>query len=118
MLAKAQRVVELVPAKKLPTRERVARIVSARAVAKKRFDGCVAQVAEGAPSPLAGLGSAWTGKVASIGAGALMRDADAQDAVVMLVFDTEEKTSQICGAPGGDDAALLLMAKSPQVLSE
>lgn len=114
MLAKAERVVELAPLKRLPVRERVARILNARAVAKKRFDGCLARMAGGTSSPLAGLGSAWEGKVASIGTGALMRDAKVQDAVVMLVFDTEEKTSHVCGAPDGDDAALLLMAKSPQ----
>ena len=29
-----------------------------------------------------------------------------------LVYDTETQTSQICGAPTGDDALLLLLAKS------
>jgi hypothetical protein len=33
-----------------------------------------------------------------------------------LVYDTEAQTSQICGAPVGDDAMLLLLAKSPKAV--
>jgi hypothetical protein len=29
-----------------------------------------------------------------------------------LIFDTEMQTNQVCGAPTGDDALLLLLAKS------
>jgi hypothetical protein len=32
---------------------------------------------------------------------------------MQLVFDTEVQTNQICGAPSGDDALLLLLARSP-----
>jgi hypothetical protein len=33
-----------------------------------------------------------------------------------LVYDTEMQTSQICGAPTGDDALLLILAKSPRAV--
>ncbi len=33
-----------------------------------------------------------------------------------LVYDTELQTSQVCGAPTGDDAVLLMLAKSPKVV--
>jgi hypothetical protein len=45
----------------------------------------------------------------------LLRSLAQQDAAVQLIFDTELQTSQFCGAPTGDDALLLLLAKSPEV---
>jgi hypothetical protein len=112
--------VELLPSKKLPSRERVARILNARWIAKRRFRSCSAQVAAGggAASSLQDLGSAWTSKEGSMGAAALMKDSDAQDGTVKLIFDTEVQTNEVCGAPSGDDALLLLLARSPQALEE
>ena len=46
----------------------------------------------------------------------LLNDSIEQDAVMKLVYDTEIQTSQICGAPTGDDAILLLLAKSSKVV--
>jgi len=43
-----------------------------------------------------------------------LNDTGEQDAVMKLVYDTETQTSQICGAPTGDDALLLMLAKSPK----
>jgi hypothetical protein len=31
---------------------------------------------------------------------------------MQLIYDTEVQTSQLCGAPGGDDALLLRLATS------
>jgi hypothetical protein len=31
-----------------------------------------------------------------------------------IVYDTETQTSQVCGPPAGDDALLLMLAKSPK----
>jgi hypothetical protein len=43
-------------------------------------------------------------------------DSAEQDAVMKLVYDTEVQTSQICGGPTGDDAMLLLLAKSQKAV--
>jgi tetratricopeptide (TPR) repeat protein len=116
MMDNSAQILTLAPAKNLPPEERVARIVQARDLAKARFERCNAQVsaASGIPSPLQTLGTRWMSKEATINRGALLHDSTEQDAVMRLVFDTEAQTSQICGAPTGDDALLLLLAKSPK----
>jgi Tfp pilus assembly protein PilF len=118
MLQKADRILELMPSKKLSTRERVARILVDRGIAKKRFEACSAQAEKAGTSPpqLQILSSAWTSEMASTGAAALSQDFDTQDATVKLIFDTEVQTNQVCGAPSGDDALLLLLAQSPNSL--
>lgn len=120
LLKNSGRLLELMPSRKLPSHVRVARIVAARGIAKKRFEDCSAKTVQsgGSPSSLQVLSQAWTGKVAGTSAGALLRDTDAQDAAVKLIFDTEVLTSQVCGAPSGDDALLLLLAQSPNALDE
>ena len=55
-------------------------------------------------------------KEATINPDALLHDTAEQDAVMRLVYDTETQTSQICGAPAGDDALLLMLAKSPKAV--
>jgi tetratricopeptide (TPR) repeat protein len=115
MMANSARIVSLSPAENIPPDERVGRILKARDLAKKRFDSCNSQVsaASGLASPLQSLGARWTSGEASLGRAALLKDAGAQDATMQLIFDTEVQTNQICGAPSGDDALLLLLARSP-----
>ena len=55
-------------------------------------------------------------KEATVNRAALLNDTTEQDAVMKLVYDTETQTSQICGAPTGDDALLLMLAKSPKAM--
>jgi hypothetical protein len=104
------------PSGKLRPAERVARIIGDGAIAKKRFDTCAAQLASAnsLPPPLQQLKLQWAdGSVMS--RPALLRSLARQDAAVQLIFDTELQTSQFCGVPTGDDALLLLLAKSPEV---
>lgn len=114
MLNESAQVVALAPLKKLSPAERVVRILKARDLAKKRFEACKAQVslANEPPSPLQPLGERWIDKEASVNRTVLLNDSNEQDAVVKLVYDTEVQTNQVCGAPTGDDALLLLLAKS------
>lgn len=118
MLENSTRILVLAPSKKLPPSERVTRVLRARDLAKKRFERCNAQVAaaSGMASPLQTLGARWTSKEATINRQALLNDTAAQDAVMKLVYDTETLTNEICGAPAGDDALLLLLAKSPKAM--
>jgi tetratricopeptide (TPR) repeat protein len=115
MLGNSARIISLDPAQKLSRGERVERILRARDLAKKRFDDCNAQVSAAKPSasPLQSLDARWTSGAASQSAAVLMKDPAAQDATMRLIFETELQTNQICGAPNGDDALLLLLAKSP-----
>ena len=118
MLDTSEQVLNLAPSKKLPAKERVTRILRSRDLARKRFDSCIAQVtaASGLSSPLQTLGARWTSKEATVSRAALLNDAGEQDAVMTLVYDTETQTSQICGAPTGDDALLLMLAKPPKAV--
>jgi tetratricopeptide (TPR) repeat protein len=115
MLENSARIVRLSPAAKLPVGERVGRLLRARDLARKRFDACNARLstASGLAAPLQSLGARWTSGDASLSRAALLTDQARQDATMQLVFDTEVQTNQICGAPSGDDALLLLLARSP-----
>jgi Tfp pilus assembly protein PilF len=118
MLDTSEKILSLAPSKKLPVAERVARILRARDLAKKRFDSCNAEApaASGLPSALQTLAARWKNKEATLNRAALFNDPAEQDTVMRLVYDTEEQTSKICGAPTGDDALLLMLAKSPKAV--
>ncbi len=116
MLESSKRILELRPSGKLRPEERVARILGDRAIAKKRFDGCMTRfdATSGLPPSLQQLKLRWASGDASDGRVTLLRSLAKQDATVQLIYDTELQTSQFCGAPDGDDAILLLLAKSPE----
>jgi tetratricopeptide (TPR) repeat protein len=118
MLENSEKILTLSPSKKLLARERTDRILKARDIAKKRLDSCNAQVstASGAPSSLQSLNARWMEQDATANRSALLKDPLEQDANVKLIFDTEVQTSQICGAPTGDDALLLLLARTPKAM--
>jgi Tfp pilus assembly protein PilF len=120
MLDTSRQILSVEPSKKLPATERVSRILRARDLAKKRFGSCNAQVSaeSGLPSSLQNLAAQWMSEEATINRGALLNDTTEQDAVMKLVYDTETQTSQICGAPTGDDALLLMLAKSPKAAEQ
>jgi tetratricopeptide (TPR) repeat protein len=118
MLDDSTRILALAPLKKLPNNERVARILQARALAKKRFDACSTQVstASGLANPLQDLTAKWASKAATSNRAVLLNDPAQQDAAMQLVFDTETQTSKICGSPTGDDALLLQLAEFPKAM--
>jgi tetratricopeptide (TPR) repeat protein len=118
MLDTSTSILALTPSKKLPSTERVARILKARDLAKKRFDTCNAQIstASGLSSPLQDLGTRWSNKQATLVPSTLLKDTASQDVTIKLIFDTEVQTSRICGAPTGDDALLLMLAQSPNAM--
>jgi tetratricopeptide (TPR) repeat protein len=118
MLENSAKIFTLAPSKKLLPSERVDRILKARDIAKKRLDSCNAQgsTSSGGPSSLQSLNARWMGNDATASRAALLKDPLEQDANVKLIFDTEVQTSQICGAPAGDDALLLLLARTPKAM--
>jgi Flp pilus assembly protein TadD len=116
LLANSKRILELQPSGKLRSKERVDRIVEDLAIAKKRFAGCAASLgaADKLPPPLQQLDARWAGSDSDNSRAALSRSAARQETAVQLIYDTELQTSRFCGAPAGDDALLLLLAKSPE----
>lgn len=117
MLANSKRILELRPSSKLRPVERVDRLVEDGVIAKKRFDSCIIQfdATKGLPPLLQQLKLRWTGGDVTMSRSVLLRSLARQDAAEQLIFDTELQTSQFCSAPTGDDALLLLLAKSPEV---
>ena len=114
MLEDATRILELMPSSKLPARERVARILTARAIAKQRFAACTAQLNSdgGVPPAMAALGPRWAGQDGTANAPELLHDSDAQASAMRLVYDTETESEEACGAATGDDALLLRLASA------
>jgi tetratricopeptide (TPR) repeat protein len=112
MMDDAARIMAIDPSKKLAPQERVARILHARELAKRRFMSCSAPSTAANP-PLA---ARWTSKEATTDRTTLLHTPEIQDAAISLVYDTEMQTSQSCGAPTGDDALLLQLAKTPKAV--
>ncbi len=115
LLQNCERILDLFPSPKLPAGQRVDRILTARTIAKERFDTCATKLGspDQKPSDMEALGARWASAKVDSSKADLLRDAEKQDADVQLIYDTEIQTSQICGSPSGDDALLLLLAKSP-----
>jgi hypothetical protein len=114
MAENSARLLALAPSQKLPSAERVDRILKARDIAKIRFDACNAQLtAAGQSSSLQNLAAAWAGKEATLSRRALLKDSAAQESAIKLIFDTETVTGKVCGTPTGNDALLLLLAQHP-----
>lgn len=118
MLNDSGRILALFPSFKLPTGERVNRILAAAATARKRFEACSAGFSSAGtmPTALRDLAARWQtddpGRISS----QLRRDVVKQNDATQLIYDTEVQTSQLCGSPTGDDALLLLIAKSPEAV--
>jgi len=118
MLKNSKRILELRPSGKLRSSERVARILVDLGIAKKRFSSCAAGfgTTDKLPPALEELNARWASDDVDHGRAKLLQSAARQDAAVQLIYDTEVQTSRICGVPGGDDALLLLLAKSPDTV--
>ena len=113
----AGRLGELSLSRELPAGERAQHLLEAWTIAQGRLNACAAQLAGGAggtaevPPALEDLKASW--QKASKGATrrALVENAAAQDSMTQLIYDTEIETAQWCGAPAGDDALLLTLAR-------
>ncbi len=92
--------------------ERRRRTLRALATAVARLDGCAAQ-----PGTAASLQEV-TADAATlrdrVTARTLARDPDLMELALSLVWRIELQTAEVCGAPGGIDAALLLVARQRQ----
>lgn len=113
LLKNSERLLVLQPEAATTRAGRIARVLSDSATARKRFDACERQIAASGPLPLPmqTLAARWDAAASDATRAALMRDDTNEDLVRGLIDDTETITAQICGAPQGDDALLLLLAQ-------
>jgi tetratricopeptide (TPR) repeat protein len=112
MLGTAERLVALSPEPGLSVRTRAERVMNAEKIAAVRMAGCTAKMQ--APTPeLANLTARWGKLPTPLKVLTLEQQPELEESVMQLVFDTERVTATICGAPTGDDALLLRLARIP-----
>lgn len=114
LAATSRRILSLSISPAVPPFRRLQHLHTALPIAKARLASCLAQIGSTAPpsQSLQLLQAQWQ-SAAKLIAKRIQPDATAdQDALAQLIFDTEIQTAQICGAPGGDDALLLHLARA------
>jgi tetratricopeptide (TPR) repeat protein len=116
MMNDAARILEIMPTPNMPTRERLARLLNVRAIAKKRLAACSTHLAPDVelPMELQTLGARWDGPEGNASGAALLHDPTRQKTVLQLAYDTEIQAANSCGPATGDDALLLKVATTPQ----
>jgi tetratricopeptide (TPR) repeat protein len=125
----ASAVLAIYPSPALPQRERLRRVVRAYNVARKRYTDCVngnagATAAQNGSTQIqnnqdmSALGNRWQAARPRLTIAALANDAQLEDAAMQLVYDTEQVTERVCGAPAGEDAALLRIASSRESVNQ
>jgi len=113
LLESARRIQDLTLSSELPARDRVEHLLRALPIARARFQGCAARFNGLLPNDLQGLDRDWSSVQKVEDRKALLQDDSQQDALMKLIFETEEVTSRVCGEPSGDDALLLQLANAP-----
>jgi tetratricopeptide (TPR) repeat protein len=128
-LRAANQVIAIYPSPALPQRERLRRVVQASETARKRYTACANGNAGENPvqngktqiqnnQEMTALGNRWKAAQPRLTIAALANDAKLEAATMQLVYDTEQVTAHMCGEPGGDDAALLRIAASPESVNQ
>jgi Tfp pilus assembly protein PilF len=110
----SQHLEQLSLSKDLPALERAEHLHTAGAIARRRLADCAAHFANSSlpPQPLQSLQLQWQSATNTVESHESFEDPANEDTLMHLIFDTEIQTSQLCGLPTGDDALLLLLAKS------
>lgn len=116
MLADSARILALYPDPNLNVRARARRVLQDANIARSRVASCFATT--NAAGEMANLQSQWDQVPASLMVGTLEQNPQLEQTVMSLVYDTEEQTAQLCGAPTGDDALLLKIAQAPQAVQQ
>jgi Tfp pilus assembly protein PilF len=110
------RILEIYPDPYLKVRERAARIVDDVKIARARLTACFAST--NAAGEMANLQGQWQQIPAKLTVRALEQNPQLEQTTMSLVYDTEQQTAQICGAPSGDDALLLKIAQAPLAVQQ
>jgi tetratricopeptide (TPR) repeat protein len=111
MLESSVRILQLYPDPNLNVRALATRILKDANIARARLTSCFANANAG--GEMANLQSEWQQIPANVTVRALEQDPQLEQTTMSLVYDTEQQTAQICGAPSGDDALLLKIAQAP-----
>lgn len=107
----------LYPALDLSPRTRAQRILALKKIARQRLTDCTGTAAPASPA-LAPLVARWSQLPATMTIDQLEQNPDLEQTVIQLAYDTETTTVQTCGAPSGDDAILLRIARNPNAVEQ
>jgi len=114
--ANTRRILQLTLTRDQPARERADHILVASKIAQARLRTCVTHVglAPADANVISNLTANWAAAAAGskVTQRMMLENATAQDAWTQLVYQTEQKTAQVCGQPAGDDALLLRLANT------
>jgi tetratricopeptide (TPR) repeat protein len=113
LLKNAERLLVLSPAAARTDKDRITRLLDDKAIAKKHWDACVATLSKETPLPAAqSLSARWIQADGISTRSALAADQSNEDTLTGLINESEMLAADLCGAPTGDDALLLLLAKN------
>jgi hypothetical protein len=107
----------LFPSLDLSPRSRAERILYLRNLTRNRLSACTASNPSAAPK-LATLVSRWGTLPSQLTLTTLEQQPDLENVLLQLAYDTETATAQGCGAPSGDDALLLRIARNPGAVEQ
>jgi len=119
LLHNVERLLVLSPAAARRASDRITRLLDDKAIAKRRWDGCVAQgskqaILAGVQAEVQALNARWAQAQGISTREALAADQNNEDVLTSLIHESETTAASLCGAPTGDDALLLLLAQNAQ----
>lgn len=114
LLDTSHHVLDLYPGFNLAPRSRAERVLSIRKIAHERLTSCTAFTTSAAAS----LGSRWDQLPSELTVPQLEQKPDLEQTILQLAYDTETTTAQVCGAPTGDSALLLRIARNPAAVEQ
>lgn len=113
----ASHILLLFPSLDLAPRSRAERVLYLRKISRNRLSACTASNPSASPK-LASLVSRWDELPTQLTLTTLEQQPDVENTVIQLAYDTETITAQVCGAPSGDDALLLRIARNPGAVEQ
>ena len=116
-LSEVNRLLLLYPASDLSARARAERVLNNRRIAQQRLSSCLAEK-PAAGSTLEAVSTGWQHLPATLQLQQVEREPDLERRIMQIVYQTEQMTSQQCGAPSGDDALLLKIAQDPEAVEQ
>lgn len=117
MLSDADHILLLYPGPELSVRARAERILVNRTIAQSRLMECLGTKST-VPPALQTLAPRWQEMPSRLRLTQLEQDPELEQRIMQLVYQTEQLTSQQCGAPTGNDALLLKMSQAPEAVEQ
>lgn len=116
LLKNSERILQIFPSPKLPSEQRVARLLALKTVAERRLRACAGTPA-GLPSQLGQINASWLANGSSMTSAALRKDQSRQDELLQLIYATEAQAdAAACGPADGDHALLVLLSRNPKAV--